>query len=238
MANFDFYNIEQLIQDGVSDELLRKIVAEANRFKVLQKCRLDQALEGQQTVILSGNYPHKWNDELDAFVDANLVESGRFRTGDTVIRYHASKDACDWYKSFIGLEARIINSWEIKPNQRKYEIEIAWNKHKAVAAEHELIAIGSYDKPWWCREATKASYNKLYVELQDFSVAEKLLNELSDFAKGMSDYGESVLHLTASRFDTRFTIIYKNRLSFLLQGQRSSRCAVLKTLKRIQQQKG
>lgn len=44
---FEFYDIEKLIEQGVSDSQLREIVAEANRYKVTRQSRLDAAFYTQ-----------------------------------------------------------------------------------------------------------------------------------------------------------------------------------------------
>ena len=235
MAAFEFYDIEQMLNDGVSNEELRKIVADANRFKVVQTGRLDEALFGKKTVQLSTGYPSKWIDELDAFIDINCRYTGKFQIGDTVINHNAAKGACDWFKCVIGLESKIINAWVTARHQRMYEVQIKWNRHRDVVFEHQLLPLGGYEKPWWCHNATKKSFNKLTVELSSFESAAKLLNELTYFVKSMYEYNKATLELKAPDRDLSFSIFYEKKLSFVLRGQKSNRSAVLKALVEIEQ---
>ncbi|MEZ8198442.1 hypothetical protein [Vibrio splendidus] len=236
MGTFDFYDIDELIKDGVSTEELREIVAEANRFKVVQNSQLDKALFGESTVNLSAVPSTRWGDELDAFVKDNLEYSGRFQIGEQVITHNAGKLASDWYKSEIGLKATVTNSWVTANEQRKYEIKIDWNKHISVVSEAQLILPLEYNKPWWCKESTKGSFNKLYIELDDFESASKLLNELTDFVKNMHECRSATLVIEVPNRDLVFTIAYENKISFILQGQRSNRRAVLNALSENEQQ--
>lgn len=233
MKSFNFYDIEKLIEEGVSNDQLREIVAEANRFKVLEQGDLNKALEMKQIVTLSNGYPSKWNEELDAFVRDNLRESGRFSTGEIVLNHSAAEGACDWYKSFIGLESKVTASWITESGQRQYSIQVLWNKHLGVSPESRLVAIGNYNKPSWIREATKRSFDTLFVELEPYDCAEKLLKELSEFVKHMTDFAENRLIIKVAGKDLSFTLVYRNRLSFRLRGQRSSRSEILRALKEV-----
>ncbi|CAH6954195.1 conserved hypothetical protein [Vibrio chagasii] len=235
MATFDFYNIDELIKDGVSTEKLCEIVAEANRFKVVQNSQLDKALFGEGTVNLSAVPSTRWSDELDAFVKDNLEYSGRFQIGEQVLTHNAGKLASDWYKSVIGLEATVTNSWVTANEQRKYEIKIYWNKHINVVSEDQLILPLEYNKPWWCKELTKRSFNKLYIELGYFESASKLLNELTDFVKNMHECLSATLVIEVPIRDLVFAIAYENKVSFVLQGQRSNRRSVLNALSENEQ---
>lgn len=233
LDKFDFYDIDNLIIQGVNEELLRQIVAEANRFKAVQNGQLTDACMDRGLPTLSRSYPHKWNDEIDAFVKAHLGFSGKFKVGDTVVYTSSCKKASDWFKRLVGLEAKIIRAWTDAQNRSQYELEIVWNKHKTVTIEESLIAVGASEPPWWCKKATVHMSTKLTVELKDYQSPMKLIGELSEFTKSMREFGNRELHLMIMVADKRalaFTITYDKKASFYLNGQRSNRKAVISAL--------
>ncbi|MEZ9698444.1 hypothetical protein AB4455_23010 [Vibrio sp. 10N.261.46.E12] len=233
MDKFGFYDIDNLLKQGVDEDLLRQIVAEANRFKAVQNGQLTDACMDRGLPTLSRSYPHKWNDEIDAFVKAHLGFSGKFKVNDIVVYASSCKDASDWFKRLVGLEAKIIRAWTDAQNRSQYELEIIWNKHKAVANEENLIAVGVSEPPWWCKKATVHMSTKITVELKDYQVPTKLIEELLEFTKSIREYGNRELHLIKMVEDKRakaFTITYDKKASFYLNGQRSNRKAVISAL--------
>lgn len=107
MGKFDFYDIELLVERGVSNDLLREIVADANRFRVVQNGELSKALEGSVLPLLTPNRPSDWNGQIDSFINAHFNFEGAFNVGDSVIDHYAHPLADDWYKQLTGLEAKI-----------------------------------------------------------------------------------------------------------------------------------
>lgn len=237
MGDFDFYDIEMLLNDGVDDALLRQIVAEANRFKVAQKGRLNEAFQTRGLPLLTSNRPSEWNRQIDEFVAAHFASDGNFKAGDIVVYHNVSPLAENWYKQLTGLEVKILRGWK-EGDQTLYEIEIQWNRHRNVCTELNLLEKGDYDAPWWCSEVIKQRRDQLYVRLTPFCNVTKTLNDLTAFVKHMANYGARKLHVYAPHdedriFGMRFTIAYDSRLSFYASGKRSNRKAVISLLEEI-----
>lgn len=239
MDSFDFYDIEKLLENGVSDDLLREIVANANRYKVAKECRLSSAFYGNSSLPpLTPNRPSDWDQQLDEFIDSNLGFDGKFKVGQLVMNHHASPDADSWYKQLTGLELKILRGWSVN-GRNVYEGEIQWNKNRTTFDEKNLVAIADYPKPWWCGEVINQRTEKLYVTLAPFNNASKTLAELIEFVKNMRPFGTGTLCLYGPRdeqseFRARFAIEYGKRLAFFANGKRSNRETVLKLMKDIQ----
>lgn len=234
MSEFDFYDIEKLVDEGVDDKLLRQLIVEANRYKVARAGRLTEAFKGKGFPILDSGRPSSWDEQLDSFVESHFKFSGQFNTGELVINHSTNPSAPDWYKKLVGLEAKVIRGWTEPEQKTWYEIEICWNKHRGVCTEHELLKNAEYDAPWWCAEVIQERRHQLYVRLAPFNNVNTTLDELCGFVSTMAKYNSSKLHLCAKgKKDCRFSIEYNSRLSFYAAGKRSNRKAIIEILKAL-----